>query len=141
MNSEKAIAILKASRDIAQVRKVYLKKIADAQATIDVKQKLIASYGTERVQGGKGASGLEDIIIKMERQISGYQQKLAEFEPITAKARQIIQCLPKRFWYLMNQYYIHATPVGDIAKAKGWCRATAYNQLYYAKQKLKEIFK
>lgn len=141
MTLERAKAILEASRRTVSTQKAYEERITKAKGKIEVKQKLTATYGRERVKGGKiNFNAVDDALIKAEQDVVFYTRKLDELKDIQYKASVIIHCLPKKYWKIMNAYYLKATPVQKIAKIMGYqTRKSIYDAFAEIEQALKEM--
>lgn len=140
---ERAKAILETSRRNVPTMRTYARQIEKAKGKIEVKQKLTATYGKERVKGGKlGLNPVDDALIKAEQDVVFYTQKLEELKDIQHKASIIIHCLPKKYWKVMNAYYLKALPVQQIAKKAGFStRKSIYDMFSEIERELIEILK
>lgn len=140
MTAERAMQILQECREIAPILWDCKRRIEQAKHALQYQQKLIATYGKERVKGGKAPGGIEEIIIKGEATINKYRDKRANLMPYTEKARAVVACCPKKWWAFLYDYYVKGVPVHTIAKKNGWCLQTVYNWKSRVPDMLKKVF-
>lgn len=95
MTYERAKSILDTAKANARSIEVYKQKIAKCQARIEAHQKLTASYGTERVKGGRGQNIIEDAVVRAEQNLTFYQAKLEQLLIIRSRADTVIHAMPK----------------------------------------------
>lgn len=142
MTYERAKAILDTAKANARSIKVYKDKIAKCQARIEAHQKLTASYGTERVKGGRGHNIIEDAVVRAEQNLTFYQAKLEQLMIVRSRADILIHAMPKKWWKVARLYYLKGASNRKILSKKGWTsRTSIYKQIKALDDFMKEYFK
>lgn len=133
--------ILKTARDNARSMDIYKAKLEICNAKLEAHQKLIASYGTERVSGGKATNIIEDAVIKAERNKIFYEKRIEQLQKIRDRADTVIYAMPKKWWKVARMYYVKGYTTRQILAKKRWTSKTSiYKQLTCLDRYMREYF-